>query len=79
MAGPIRRRHNHDIDADQLDTYLIRYDDSTLYEKRSDLLTHSALTAQTFAIEETDEPNGMKKIMLHKESKAILESIQKEI
>jgi len=68
-----------DVDADQLDTYLIRYDDSTLYEKRGELLRHSMLTAQTFAIEETDEPKGMKKIMLHKESKAILESIQKEI
>ena len=68
-----------DIDAEQLDTHLIHYDNSTLHENINDIIKHSTTAAQTFAIEDNDEPKGMKKIMLHKESTAILESIQKEV
>ena len=68
-----------DIDADQLDTYLIRYDNSTLYQRRNELLLQSTLEAQTFAVQDSDEPKGMKKILQHKESKVILESIKKEV
>ena len=68
-----------DIDVEQLDTHLIHYDNSTLHENINDIVKHSTTAAQTFAIEDNDEPKGMKKIMLHKESTAILESIQKEV